>query len=57
MLGDRVIIFTSCPGKVKSEIKIDYKRPRLTEDTNLREFHRKVLSELRTEINEATKRE
>src|SRR5919108_1247385 len=49
-LGDRVIVFTNRPGKVKEEIEIDYRRPRLTEDNNLYEYQRQVLDELKTEI-------
>jgi NitT/TauT family transport system ATP-binding protein len=49
-LGDRVIVFTNRPGKVKKEIEIDYRRPRLTEDNNLYAYQRQVLDELKTEI-------
>jgi NitT/TauT family transport system ATP-binding protein len=49
-LGDRVIVFTSRPGKIKKEIKIEYRRPRLTEDDGLKDFQRKVLYELKSEI-------
>jgi NitT/TauT family transport system ATP-binding protein len=49
-LGDRVIVFTNRPGKVKKEIQIDYRRPRLTEDNNLYKYQRQVLDELKTEI-------
>lgn len=49
-LGDRVIVFTNRPGKVKKEIRINYRRPRLTEDNNLYEYQRQVLEELKTEI-------
>jgi NitT/TauT family transport system ATP-binding protein len=49
-LGDKVVVFTSRPGKVKREIRVDYRRPRLTEDNNLHEYQRKVIDELRTEI-------
>jgi NitT/TauT family transport system ATP-binding protein len=49
-LGDRVIVFTNRPGKVKKEIEIDYRRPRLTEDNNLYQYQRQVLDELKTEI-------
>jgi NitT/TauT family transport system ATP-binding protein len=49
-LGDKVVVFTSRPGKVKREIVVDYRRPRLTEDSNLHEYQRKVIDELRTEI-------
>src|SRR5919198_217083 len=56
-LGDRIIIFTSRPGKVKSEITVNYRRPRLSEDVNLQEYQRKVLDQLRTEIISARKME
>jgi NitT/TauT family transport system ATP-binding protein len=49
-LGDRVIVFTNRPGKVKREIQVDYRRPRLTEDSNLYKYQREVLDELKTEI-------
>lgn len=49
-LGDRVIVFTSRPGKIKKEITIEYRRPRLTEDDGLKDFQRKVLYELKSEI-------
>jgi NitT/TauT family transport system ATP-binding protein len=54
-LGDKVVIFTSRPGKVKKEIAVDYRRPRLTEDSDLHEYHRMVIDELRTEIISARK--
>ena len=54
-LGDKVVIFTSRPGKVKKEIVVDYRRPRLTEDSDLHEYQRKVIDELRTEIVSARK--
>ena len=56
-LGDRVIVFTNRPGKVKKEIEIDYRRPRLTEDNNLYEYQRQVLDELKTEIMRSWKAE
>jgi NitT/TauT family transport system ATP-binding protein len=56
-LGDRVIVFTNRPGKVKKEIKIDYRRPRLTEDNNLYAYQRQVLDELKTEIMPSWKAE
>ena len=49
-LGDRVVVFTNRPGKVKKNIKIDYRRPRLTEDDNLKDFQRQVLYELKSEM-------
>jgi NitT/TauT family transport system ATP-binding protein len=56
-LGDKIVVFTSRPGKVKKEIKVDYRRPRVSEDTNLHEYQRKVLDELKTEIISARKME
>jgi NitT/TauT family transport system ATP-binding protein len=56
-LGDRVIVFTNRPGKVKKEIEIDYRRPRLTEDNNLYAYQRQVLDELKTEIMPSWKAE
>ena len=49
-LGDRVVIFTNRPGKIKKDIKIDYRRPRLTEDDNLKDFQRQILYELKSEM-------
>lgn len=49
-LGDKVVVFTNRPGRVKKEIQIDYRRPRLTEDNNLYNYQRQVLDELKTEI-------
>ena len=49
-LGDRVVVFTKRPARVKKEIQVDYRRPRLTEDSNLFEYNRLVLDELRSEI-------
>jgi len=54
-LGDRVIVFTSRPGKVKKEIIIDHRRPRLSEDNDLQPFYRAVLDELKSEVT-ATRR-
>ena len=49
-LGDRVVVFTNRPGKIKKNIIIDYRRPRLTEDDNLKDFQRQVLYELKSEM-------
>lgn len=54
-LGDKVVIFTSRPGKVKKEIAVEYRRPRLSEDNNLYSYRRKILDELATEIITARK--
>ncbi len=49
-LGDRVVVFTNRPGKIKKNIKIDYRRPRLTEDDNLKDLQRQILYELKSEM-------
>ena len=54
-LGDRVFVFTNRPGKIKREITIDHRRPRLTEDDELKPFYREVLGELKSEISAARK--
>lgn len=56
-LGDRVVVFTHRPAKVKSEFKIDYRRPRLSEDTNLNIYSRSILEELKSEVAAAIKEE
>ncbi|HEY7226958.1 MAG TPA: ABC transporter ATP-binding protein [Nitrososphaeraceae archaeon] len=54
-LGDRVFVFTNRPGKIKREIIIEHRRPRLTEDDELKPFYREVLGELKSEISAARK--
>ncbi len=47
MLGTRVLIFSHRPARIKKEVKIDYKRPRVAEDENLLPYQQKILAELR----------
>ncbi len=54
-LGDKVVVFTSRPGRVKKEISVDYRRPRLSEDSNLYNYRRRILDELSNEIISARK--
>jgi NitT/TauT family transport system ATP-binding protein len=56
-LGDKVIVFTSRPGKIKAEIAVDYRRPRLSEDTDLQRYQRRILEELKYEIITSRKSE
>ena len=51
-LGDKVVVFTKRPARVKKVIQIDYRRPRLSEDSNLFEYNRLVLDELKGEISQ-----
>lgn len=56
-LGDRVIVFTHRPARIKKEIRIDYKRPRLMEDSNLGKYYRLVLDALKEEVIATRKEE
>jgi NitT/TauT family transport system ATP-binding protein len=50
-LGDRVVLLTFRPGRVKSEFAIDLPRPRHLEDPTVAGVARDILGELREEIN------
>jgi NitT/TauT family transport system ATP-binding protein len=55
LLGDRVIVMTARPGKVKADIRIDIPRPRDPEIMLEPEFiaiKRRIIAELRDEIDE-----
>jgi len=55
LLGDRVIVMTARPGKLKADITIDIPRPRAPEIALEPEFialKRRILNELRDEIDE-----
>jgi NitT/TauT family transport system ATP-binding protein len=54
-LGDRIFVFTNRPGKIKKEITVQHRRPRLSEDDELQPYYREVLSELKSEISAARK--
>jgi NitT/TauT family transport system ATP-binding protein len=50
-LGDRVVLLTFRPGRVKSEFHVDLPRPRSLEDPAVALAARDVLDQLRDEIN------
>jgi NitT/TauT family transport system ATP-binding protein len=50
-LGDRVILLTFRPGRVKREFPVDLPRPRVLEDVHVAHAARAILDELREEIN------
>jgi NitT/TauT family transport system ATP-binding protein len=56
-LGDRVVLLTFRPGRVKSEFQIDLPRPRLLEDPNVARTAGEILGELREEINRSLQEE
>lgn len=55
-LGDKVVVFSKRPGRVKKEIPINYRRPRLPEDDSLRIFHRQVVDAMQGEVTPEKKR-
>ena len=56
-LGDRVVLLTFRPGRVKSEFPVDLPRPRSLEDPEVAVAARAVLDELRDEINRSLEAE
>ncbi len=50
-LGDRVVLLTFRPGRVKSEFRIHLPRPRHLEDSEVAATSREILGQLREEIN------
>jgi NitT/TauT family transport system ATP-binding protein len=52
-LGDRVVLFTFRPGRVKREFLIDLPRPRQLEDVTVAKSAREILDDLREEINKS----
>lgn len=50
-LGDRVVLLTFRPGRVKREFGVDLPRPRLLEDVTVARTARAILDDLRDEIN------
>jgi len=50
ILGKRVVIFKNRPSKIKKEIVINYRRPRLMEDENLQKYYHQILEELKSEV-------
>jgi NitT/TauT family transport system ATP-binding protein len=56
-LGDRVVLLTFRPGRVKREFPVDLQRPRHLEDTAVARTARQILDELREEINRSLEAE
>jgi NitT/TauT family transport system ATP-binding protein len=52
-LGDRVVLITFRPGRVKREFSIDLPRPRQLEDITVAKTAREILDDLREEINKS----
>jgi NitT/TauT family transport system ATP-binding protein len=56
-LGDRVVLLTFRPGRVKSEFRVDLCRPRHLEDSEVAATAREILEQLRDEINHSLEAE
>jgi NitT/TauT family transport system ATP-binding protein len=56
-LGDRVIVMTFRPGRIKREFMVDLPRPRQIEDSSVAGMARDILEELRAEINKSLEQE
>lgn len=56
-LGDRVLIFTSRPGQIKKEFKIELERPRDINSQGVFMYAKKIQQELREEIEKVLKEE
>ena len=56
-LGDRVVLLTFRPGRVKSEFPVELPRPRHLEDPSVARAAREILDELREEINRSLEAE
>lgn len=56
-LGDRVVLFTFRPGRIKREFLADLPRPRHLEDVSVAQTAREILGELRDEINKSMEAE
>ncbi len=56
-LGDRVLVLTACPGKVKTIFDIDLPRPRMPNDGRLVEMSNIIMRELKAEIDKVAKEE
>jgi NitT/TauT family transport system ATP-binding protein len=56
-LGDRVVLLTFRPGRVKSQFPVELPRPRHLEDPTVARAAREILDELREEINQSLESE
>jgi NitT/TauT family transport system ATP-binding protein len=56
-LGNRVVLFTFRPGRVKQEFTVDLPRPRHLEEVDVARTAREILDSLREEINKSLEAE
>lgn len=56
-LGDRVILLSFRPGRIRNEIPVNHPRPRRADDTRLAEIARAVFRELQADVDRARREE
>ena len=56
-LVDRVLVFSTHPGRIKREFQIQYGRPRQLEDPNLIMYAKTILTELKAEVEKVAQEE
>lgn len=57
LLGDRVLVMSANPGRIKREFRIELARPRKIEDINLTYIAGQVMQELKEEVEKIAKSE
>lgn len=57
VLGDRVLVFSACPGHIKKEFKVDIPRPRNMGSVAVLDLCNEIMKELKTEIEKVVKEE
>ena len=57
LLGDRVLVMSANPGRIKKEFRIELARPRKIEDINLTYIAAQVMQELKEEVEKIAKAE
>jgi len=50
-LGDRVLLMSFRPGRIKKQFEIDLRRPRHVEDSDVAHLSKEILGQLREEID------
>jgi len=56
-LGDRVLLMSFRPGRIKTEFHVDLRRPRHVEDSDVAYLSKEILGQLREEIDRSFKAE
>ncbi|MDQ2085442.1 ABC transporter ATP-binding protein [Herbivorax sp. ANBcel31] len=57
MLGDRVVVMTASPGKIKKEYTIQLSRPRFAENSDINYYTGEIKNELKDEVEKVAKNE